>query len=245
MTRFECKYYLTPRQYERVMRWSEPYIQPDAYSAGRPGHCYTISSLYLDSTDFRIGRMTMEGIKNRFKLRIRSYDDNPPSPIFFEIKRRMDGAVEKTRIPLRREEGRALLGGGAYPARVARGDTLHDLETFLGLMAAYRARPVMRVRYVREAYEARHGDPVRLTFDRDLAYVFTPDVNFSVNGRGWRTAPVPGIIFEIKFQDYYPFWVDELINALQLQRVSIAKYSIALEAARESRINPMAWEGII
>lgn len=245
MARYECKYYLTPRQYEVALRWIAPYIQPDAYADGQSGHSYTISSLYLDSNDFRIGRMAMEGIKNRFKLRIRSYDDNPQSRVFYEIKRRFDGVVEKTRIPLRREEAQALLEGGVHPALVAKDDKLHDLEAFLGLMEAYKARPMMRVRYEREAYEARHGEPVRLTFDRHLAYAFTPEVNFSINGRGWRPVAHSGIIFEIKFPDYFPFWVEEMINGMQLQRVSIAKYSIALKAARESGINPMALGGII
>lgn len=245
MARYECKYYLTPNQYEKVMRWIGPYIQPDIYAAGCPGYSYTISSLYLDSDDFRIGRMAMAGLKNRFKLRIRSYDDNPQSPIFFEIKRRIDGVVEKTRIQLRREVGQALLAGGVQPARVARDATLHDLETFLQLMEGCRARPMMRVRYEREAYEALYGEPVRLTFDRALAYAFTPDANFSVNGRGWQPMVTLGIIFEIKFPDYYPFWIAEMINGMQLQRVSVAKYIIALNQAHERRIHPMALGGII
>lgn len=244
MARYECKYYLTQRQYELVRNWIQPYIQPDPFAADRPGYTYTTSSLYLDSIDFRIGRMVMEGMKNRFKLRIRSYDDNPQSPIYMEIKRRISRVIEKKRIPVSREEGQGLLEGWIHPARVARGDSLHDLEAFLRLAEEFGALPMMRVRYEREAYEALDGEPVRITFDRELSYAFTPEANFSVNGLGWRPVMVPGIIFEIKFPDHYPFWVNEMIHGMQLQRVSIAKYVLSLQEARKSRINPMLMEGI-
>jgi hypothetical protein len=228
-----------------VMKWIEPYVQPDSYAADHSGHIYINSSLYLDSIDFRIGRMVMEGMKNRFKLRIRSYDDDPRSPVFIEIKRRIDGVIEKDRVPVNREEGQGLLEGRIRAAHVARGDSLHDLEAFLRLAEAYGARPMMRVRYEREAYEALDSEPVRLTFDRELAYVFTPDANFSVNGRGWRTVTVPGIIFEVKFPNHYPFWVSEMIQGMQLQRVSIAKYILSLKDACKNRINPMLMERIL
>lgn len=268
VARYECKYYLTQKQYEMVMRWIGPYIQPDPYAAGRPGNIYTISSLYLDSSDFRIGQMTVDGNRNRFKLRIRSYDDNPQSPIFFEIKRRIDGVIEKMRLRMRREDGKDLLEGRIQPAQVARGQSLHDLEAFMGLMAGCDAGPMIRVRYEREAYEALPGEPVRLTFDRDLAYALTPDANFSVGGPGWRAVAAKGIIFEVKFPHFYPFWVGEMIHEMQLLRVPIAKYVIcyassvwddlrmlkqvpiakhiiALNASREKRFNSLLPEGFI
>lgn len=231
MARYECKYYLAPAQFEAVMRWIAPYIQPDPFASHHPGYRYLLSSLYLDSPDQRLARMTREGMRNRFKLRIRSYSDAADSPIYFEIKRRIDGVIDKTRIRLHRAEALALLEGRLRPSEAARGEALHDLETFMGLAEKTGAQPMVRVRYEREAYQATHGEPVRLTFDRQLSYAFTSTPNFMVHGPGWSFVPTQGIIFEIKFPDYFPFWVDELIHGCQLQRVSIAKYVITLDDA--------------
>ena len=53
----------------------------------------TITSLYLDSSALHLYRQTVQGIKNRFKLRIRFYDDNPGNPAFLEIKRRVTDVI--------------------------------------------------------------------------------------------------------------------------------------------------------
>lgn len=238
MARYECKYYLSEKQYGQVMRWIEPYIQPDPFAVDCPGYRYMLSSLYLDSPDLCLSRNTVNGLRNRFKLRIRGYNDEPDSPIFFEIKRRIDGVIDKTRIKLRRQDGVKLLEGRLHPADVARGEELHNLDTFMNLLAGCRAVPQMRVRYEREAYEATLGEPVRLTFDRQLAYAPTREPNFNVYGPGWRMLNPEGIIFEVKFPDYYPFWVHEMIHGIELQRVPIAKYVMSTESVANQ---PPCW----
>mgnify|MGYP000641483938 CR=1 FL=1 len=61
----------------------------------------------LDSDDLAIYWGTINGDKNRYKLRLRFYEDNPNAPIFFEIKRRMNDAILKQR------------GGVKRPARMS------------------------------------------------------------------------------------------------------------------------------
>jgi hypothetical protein len=234
MARFECKYYLSETQYDQVMRWIGPYIEPDPFARPYPGYRYMLSSLYLDSPDLKIGRMTIQGRRNRFKLRIRSYNDDPSTPIFFEIKRRIDGVIDKTRIKLRREDGFGLMDGYLTPGQVALdGEARHDLDNFMRLTESFGAGPMMRVRYEREAYQATYGEPVRITFDRQLAYAHTPTTDFTVYGSGWNFLKTEGVVLEIKFPDYFPFWVNELICGLQLQRVSIAKYIMSLTDAHD------------
>ena len=50
----------------------------------------------------RLGYRTINGDKNRYKLRLRFYEDNPHAPVFFEIKRRMNDAIMKQRCGIKR-----------------------------------------------------------------------------------------------------------------------------------------------
>ena len=230
MARYECKYYITPQQYESVIRWIEPYVETEQIAAKYTRNRYMLSSLYLDTPDLTLGRMTVKAIKNRFKLRIRTYGDTEDHPVFFEIKRRVNKVIDKQRAKVRRADGYRLMRGEVFPHQLnLPPDHYHDLETFMHLMTTQECGPVMRVRYEREAYQALQGEPVRLTFDRKLGFINTPDVNFDLGGEGWTDVPTEGIIFEVKFPQYFPFWVDELIHTLQLQAISIPKYIMSLE----------------
>jgi len=60
------------------------HIDIDEYSATQTNLCYPTLSLYLDSDDLATYWWTINGNKNRFKLRLRYYDEQPNSPVFFD-----------------------------------------------------------------------------------------------------------------------------------------------------------------
>src|SRR5687767_14413648 len=100
--RFECKYLVTEAVAQSVRQFIAPMVQPDEHARRRPGCTYPIVSLYLDSPRFTLGRETLEGQSNRFKLRVRAYDEDPAGRLFLEIKRRRNLIVQKLRCPLAR-----------------------------------------------------------------------------------------------------------------------------------------------
>jgi SPX domain protein involved in polyphosphate accumulation len=232
-SRFECKYLVPSHKVDAVRRWIQMFVQPDRFAASRPNYTYIINSLYLDSPDYRLYRMTQAGLKNRFKLRIRCYDDNPSSPLFFEIKGRMDRIVRKQRVRVGREVALELLNGRIHPSEVVQGQDRHQLETFLRLMRNVAAGPVTRIRYEREAYESSANDNVRVTLDRVVSYVPTKDWNFSVLHGDWSEVSINGMpphimrgtLLEIKFTDYFPNWVAEMIRHHELLKVPFSKYN--------------------
>lgn len=221
-SRYECKYLVEPRLADAIREFAGPFVDPDPHAARCEGYRYTICSLYLDSSELSLYRQTVEGTKNRFKLRVRTYGDDPLDPVFFEVKRRMNGIVIKSRSRTSRD--RAL----EYLMRRRSGHG--GLEEFANLARMTSARPSLRVRYVREAYESP-VDRVRVTFDTDLQHAITPSPNISHNGPGWQVTPVDGVILELKFTDQFPSWVRELIDRFQLQRRSIAKYVMSVDEA--------------
>ena len=83
--RFERKYFITERQAFQIREFIKGYLVPDRFSENRPNYAYPVHSLYLDSDDLKTYWWTINGDRNRFKLRLRFYDSNPKSPVYCEI----------------------------------------------------------------------------------------------------------------------------------------------------------------
>ena len=93
--RFELKYLIEDEITGGIRDWVSSYLELDEYGVGKPNLSYPIHSLYLDSDDLATFQTSINGTKNRFHLRLRYYDSKPNSPVFFEIKRRMDNCILK------------------------------------------------------------------------------------------------------------------------------------------------------
>ncbi len=226
LSRYECKYVVDEELLPHLRRALRAFTVPDKYAAPDPQHRYAIGSLYLDSPDLRLYQMNADGVSNRYKLRVRSYVDDPGAPVFFEIKRRIDGVIKKRRARVERaaalEYLRACARGSHGPARP-------DIAEFTRLVGETAAAPVVRVRYWREAYESVGGDPVRVTFDTCVEHAVTTGADLSVWSGDWETTRVPGAILEIKFTDVFPSWIQEIVDRFELRRRSLAKYALSIE----------------
>jgi len=179
----------------------------------------------LDGPELPLFRGTVEGHRNRFKLRMRSYSDDPKAPIFCEVKRRVDRIVRKVRVRVER----------ALAEQVVQGEvplTLADprLAEFVEAQHSTGALPLVRVRYEREAYESSAQDPVRMTFDSALSYApFDPAAPFRLHDGAYQATPLPATIVELKFTDRCPSWMTRIVDELQLCRESIPKYVLCVQ----------------
>jgi hypothetical protein len=252
--RYECKYLVTPTAAAEIRKFIQPFMVPDAYARRRAGNRYPICSLYFDTLGLDLYRQTAAGEKNRFKLRVRSYSDDAAMPVFLEVKRRVNDVILKRRAGLPRDVAIEMLTtGDSLGLEDSTSELLADLEFFTGHVTVASARPFLRVRYVREAYESVGGDPLRITLDTDLAWLPTPTADFNLEAKGWIPTPVAGTVLEIKFTDRYPGWVGEMIRAFDLQRQSVAKYVLSVDilfarrgerpAAAGASRPPAGWDG--
>src|SRR2546423_2235929 len=90
LQRFELKYVINEQTARAVRDFLAAYLDVDEFGATQPNFSYPVHSLYLDSEALNLYWHTINGNKNRYKLRLRFYDNNPTSPVYFEIKRRMN-----------------------------------------------------------------------------------------------------------------------------------------------------------
>ncbi|MFH1748907.1 MAG: polyphosphate polymerase domain-containing protein [Planctomycetota bacterium] len=229
--RHELKYRISEAQAAAIVEYIRPHMHPDVHSADG---VYPLVSLYLDSDDLRFCHESLDGVKNRYKLRIRSYRDGPDEPCFFEIKRRINQIIVKSRAQVAQRNMAALLAGTLQPSP-SNADERRNLEQFLYYQRLTGAGPVMRVRYLRRAFESKLDDYVRVTFDHELCLNVTYTPTVRLNGDGWHRHPQPGVILEIKFTGRCPMWLSRMVRSFGLQSKSIPKYTMLVRQARDLR----------
>ena len=228
--RHEMKYHISESIAEAITQFIKPYIQMDRYSKLHRNGDYPIVSLYLDSNDFRLCRESLLGHKNRFKLRIRSYTDEPDYPRFLEIKRRIDTIIMKSRARIMSTDIPDLLAGLPLPPQSYTADT-QTINQFQLYVNSIQAKPAVLVRYMRRAYEGDSYNRVRVTFDRELAYCVTNLPQIRLTGGSWQRNPFTagGVILEIKFTDFFPSWLSQMVKFFNLRQRSISKYASSIE----------------
>jgi hypothetical protein len=227
--RFELKYIVDESRAIEVRNFARSYLIPDEHADPRAGNSYPVHSLYLDSPDLCLFRSTVEGLKNRFKLRIRFYDDHPAHPVFLEIKRRLSDVICKERACVRRGAVDMLLRGIRPGASLSaspsdREKNAASLHAFWQTCRKIGARAAAYISYQREAYVSPASDQVRVTFDRQITTArYAPRLRLRIP-----RAPAPvdmrGVVLEMKFTDRFPNWMREMVHALDLWRCPSAKY---------------------
>jgi hypothetical protein len=234
-SRFELKYLISESVARDVRDFALGYLEPDPHADPARNCEYEVHSLYLDSPGLRLCKATLWGLKNRYKLRIRFYDESPETPAFLEIKRRQDDVILKQRVPVRRAGVKRVLQG-YWPAQEdimdvsPRGQAA--LAEFCRLRDNIRADGRCFVSYHREAYVTPRDDRLRVTFDRRVHGVsYWGDGSLEMRARRVYP-PIPGVILEIKFTDRFPVWMREMARHFNLDRQSMAKYVACMAALR-------------
>lgn len=235
-SRYELKYLISEDVAASVRSFVRQYLDVDEHADRSAGNSYAVHSLYLDSPALMLFYSTVHGLRNRFKLRIRFYDDDPQHPAYLEIKRRLSDVILKERAAVTREAARqlirgawldrgSLIGGNGDPRAAA------ALHNFCKLTHEIAAQGCVYVSYVREAYVSPGSNQVRVTFDRNLcAARYMAPAPLAVP---YETVPVtldPPVILELKFTDRFPEWMRSVVQMFNLWRRSVAKYIYCLRA---------------
>lgn len=221
--RYELKYRIRETKARAIAQYIQSYISPDKYSKLCPDYQYLISSLYFDSNDLHLCKETIGEKTNRFKLRIRCYDDKPDTPCFFEIKRRLNNVILKDRARLSKDLITKIVRDYYVPEKLYTKDR-DILLQFQLYLRALQARPVVLVRYRRQAFEDDSCNRVRITFDRGLSFKSADAPVLITNGAGWDTVPMDFVILEIKFTNRYPVWLNDMVKIFDLKQTAMSKY---------------------
>ena len=225
-SRFELKYLISEATAHRVRDFVLSYLNIDEYGIGQPNNAYPVHSLYLDSDDLQIYWRTINGDKNRYKLRLRYYSEKPGTPVFFEIKRRMKDIIMKQRGGVKHEAvPRVLAGQLPLASEMLTNNPKHleAIERFIHLMMHVHARPRVHIFYMREAYVS-DDDQVRVTMDRRVL----TEPNLAGRIKTGMAEPVHSygdfVILELKFTNRFPDWFRQLVRVADVMQSGAAKY---------------------
>jgi SPX domain protein involved in polyphosphate accumulation len=229
--RFELKYLLTLQQAGPIKTDLQAYLLPDQHGGGSGK--YTVASLYYDSPDFRCYWEKVDGVKFRRKLRIRRYETDDrlddDTPVFVEIKQRVDRVTQKRRAILTYREALRLCDGRKMPEHAP--DDRAVIGEIYAFLWQYNLRAASIVRYERQAFIGADYDiGLRVTFDTNLTCQAHP-LRLSEPPAGLPMLPADRVVMEIKVNERIPYWLTELAAAHNLQLVRMSKYCRSVEAA--------------
>jgi len=240
-TRFELKYRVHAQVALQMREFVRGYLVPDEFSADKPEYSYHNHSLYLDSDDLKLYWDVLNSNKNRYKLRIRYYDDNPESPVFFEIKRRMDNAILKKRCAVRRSVVAQLLAG-QLPEEghlfSPSPKSFDAIREFCYLKEDLRASPKTHVAYRREAWVSEADNSVRVSFDRDVCSAPSFSDELTTSLENYVMPFTPDVILELKFTGRFPNWFREMVELFGVMQLGAAKYADGVDQLGSARLNP-------
>jgi SPX domain protein involved in polyphosphate accumulation len=240
--RFELKYILTLQQAEAFKHALRAYLRPDEHGLDN-GH-YSLASLYYDSPDLRCYWEKEYGIRFRRKLRLRRYENGETlteeTPIFVEVKQRVDRVTQKRRAVLPYGEALHLCNDRQIPDH-----SLEDtavIEEIYVFLWQYNLRPVSIVRYDRQAFIGSVYDlGLRVTFDTALTFQASP-LHLHEAPQRLPMLPANRVVMEIKVNERIPSWLTGLIAKHNLRLERVSKYCRSIETAR--KIPALRWRNL-
>jgi SPX domain protein involved in polyphosphate accumulation len=239
-SRSEFKYLISEHTAQTLCQIIRAYLALDPYMPPEQAEGYHVYSLYLDSPRLSLYRESVVGLKNRYKLRIRFYDELETSPAFLEIKSRTSECIYKLRAMVTKQSAHRLLCGLTLsPDELL---TISDksalaLHQFCTNRNSLQAEGCAYVFYQREAYADPESGGVRVTLDRHLqGGPYHPDRGLALPLQSQQVAP-NAIVLEFKFSGKMPKWMQDLVLAFRLKRVSFPKYVRCVDALRAGSLS--------
>jgi len=216
--RQEIKRLLSPGQAILLRQRIGAVMQTDAY--GGADDSYTIRSVYFDTVTDGAFDEKEAGINEREKIRIRFYNYQD-DVIKLERKEKRRNLIKKESMSISKETANAMLQGNYEPLldyKKGLADYVYSLACGEGL------HPVVVVDYVRKAYVYSVGN-VRITFDSELQAGKT-DIPI------WERSDTFDVlqgntILEIKFNEYLPDFIHEILSSVSAASMSLSKYTLS------------------
>lgn len=238
--RYELKYVIPEQKALAIRDFLRCYLDVDNNCLDQSDLSYPVHSLYLDSPGMALYHSTINGDKNRFKLRIRFYNECEDTPVFLEIKRRMNNIISKKRVGIPRLTAQSVISGQIPSAeelvsanrKVSNQDSVdyitpsqeQALYEFSEHINQLQAQPVSHVAYRREAWILPDTNAVRVTLDRQVRCEPDPDAKLNTAMNNPTFVFGDWVILELKFTDRFPNWFRELVEVFDLTQCGAAKY---------------------
>lgn len=215
--RHELKYVCTVPQMKIVESRVRPLLRLDPHT-GQAGR-YSIRSVYFDDEWNSCYLENEDGTDPREKFRIRIYNASDEK-ITLELKQKRKGMTRKLSCPLGKEQCR----------RILRSEILEDdvelaplLRKFVLQQKGRNLMPKVIVEYERVPYIFKLGN-VRVTLDENITSSSQTEHFLDSDFRRRPVMPAGQHVLEIKYDEFLPDPVRQVLALETLQRTSFSKY---------------------
>lgn len=213
--RHELKYQCSEAQLEIIRNRIKNFLQYDSHA--KDGQ-YCIRSMYFDNYENRCYYENESGTDPREKYRIRIYNSSD-SRISLECKRKENGKTHKTSCLLTKSQFQSIMAGRLADYEI----NSALLRKFSYLMMTELYKPAVIVEYDRTPYVYHDGN-VRITLDRNIRSSNEYAKFFQSNLATREIMPKGQHLLEVKFDEFIPDFILDILQIEDLQRSTFSKY---------------------
>lgn len=226
--RVEDKYFIYEDQIAYLTNRLKEIMDYDEHSSGGG---YLIRSAYFDDVGDSALLENEAGVDEREKFRIRTYERDD-SFIRLEEKSKKSGLTHKESAVIGKNTVETLLRDGCSAERaVLNSECLLKENGFLfkklyAKMNTSLLHPVTIVEYERQAFVEKVGN-VRITFDKSIGASEYVDRFFENDVCARPVLPQGVHILEVKYDEFLPEYIQQILEIGSLQRTAFSKYTMA------------------
>ena len=220
--RFEKKFILTSEQYNKLLPILLNYMNLDKHC--KVGENYNIYNIYYDTLNNDVIRHSISKPYYKEKLRLRSYNvpNSLDDKVFLELKKKINGIVNKRRVVMTLGEVYEFLENRKKPNfdDYENNQVIREIEYYLSKNKVY---PNVYIGYSRKALFGKDDKEFRVTFDNEITarrnYLYLTSGCFGYDILGENK-----YLMEVKFLGAIPLWFTKILSDLKIYNTHYSKY---------------------
>ena len=220
--RFEKKFILTAEQYNKLLPILLDYMNLDKHC--KVGENYNIYNIYYDTLNNDVIRHSISKPYYKEKLRLRSYNipNSLDDKVFLELKKKINGIVNKRRVVMTLGEVYEFLENRKKPNfdDYENNQVIREIEYYLSKNKVY---PNVYIGYSRKALFGKDDKEFRVTFDNEITarrndlYLTSACFGYDILGEN-------KYLMEVKFLGSIPLWFTKILSDLKIYNTHYSKY---------------------
>ncbi len=220
--RYEKKFLLNQQQYDVLVSKLSDYMEPDQHCLD--GKNYSIYNIYYDTVHSDVIRHSISKPYYKEKLRLRSYKvpKKPTDKVFLELKKKINGIVNKRRVVLTLQEAKDFVERGVRPPSrdYMSEQVINEIDYYL---SHELVKPAVYIGYTRKAFFAKNDPEFRLTFD---SKILTRRENLTLESGyyGEDILKENQYLMEVKILGAIPVWFTQILSELEIYNTKFSKY---------------------
>ena len=108
------------------------------------------------------------------------------------------------------------------------------MSRFLYNLEKLDLQPTVLVTYEREAYIGTADSSIRVTFDKDVRAFISPELHELFADKSFEFLTNGRCILELKFNEFMPKWMRNLVAELNIRVQPISKYCMGVDISQRS-----------